>query len=261
MNFKYKLGVIGAGNMAKAIVSGIVKNNVLSPKEILVSDPFSDIGISGVQMTKDNNEVFYNSQFVILAIKPQIFKEITACIPKDIPVLHIISIMAGIDTAFLAKAFSCNITRIMPNTPCKLGLGMSAITNNDAPEEEKQFVSSIFSSIGEVVYLDESAFHTVTSISGSGPAYVYMFIQGMIKSGVQQGIDYQTAKKMVIQTFKGATEMVANSEESIDDLIDAVCSKGGTTIQAVDSFKEDNLYEIINKGMIKCRNRSEELSR
>lgn len=261
MKFRYKLGVIGAGNMAKAIVSGIVANGLIDANEILVSDPFSVIEVDGVAMTVANNDVFYNSEFVILAVKPQIYKQIAADIPKDVPILHIISIMAGIDTTMLFKAFCCNITRIMPNTPCKLGLGMSAITINDAPQSEKSFIESIFKSIGEVVYLEESAFHTVTSISGSGPAYVYMFIQGMIKSGVAQGLDYATAKKMVLQTFAGATAMVDKSEENIDELISAVCSKGGTTIQAVDSFKDDNLYGIIDKAMIKCRNRSEELGK
>ena len=150
----------------------------------------------------------------------------------------------------------------MPNTPCKLKKGMTAIRKNDEISVcEKEFVKGIFDSIGKTIYLEEELFHAVTAVSGSGPAYVYMFIEGMIESGVKMGMSYEDAKTCVLQTFDGSIGMVNVASEPISDLINAVCSKGGTTIQAVDSFKADNLYNIIDSAMVKCRNRSEELGK
>ncbi|MDE6565808.1 MAG: pyrroline-5-carboxylate reductase, partial [Clostridia bacterium] len=170
---------------------------------------------------------------------------------------------AGITYNGIKKYFpNANVTRVMPNTPCKLKKGMTAIRKNDSiPQEEKEFVKSIFDSIGKTIYLEEDLFHAVTAVSGSGPAYVYMFIEGMIESGIKMGMSPEDAKTCVLQTFAGSIGMVETETAPISDLINAVCSKGGTTIQAVDSFKQDNLYEIIDSAMIKCRNRSEELGK
>ena len=107
---------------------------------------------------------------------------------------------------------------------------------------------------------DESKFDAVTSLSGSGPAYVYMFIKALIDGGVEGGLDPDTAKKLAVQTVRGAAGMVSASSKPIDELVDAVCSKGGTTIQAVESFREDGLEDIVKKGMAKCKKRSEELA-
>lgn len=264
MKNNYKLGVIGAGNMAKAIVNGIVDANILDKNDIIVSDPFGSIGIDGIETIKDNDIVLEGSEYILLAIKPQVFREISSSLKEKCKAKHIISIMAGITYDMLVSVFgeNINITRVMPNTPCKLKQGMTAIRENDnIPKEEKRFVERIFLSIGDIVYLDESLFHTITCVSGSGPAYVYMFIEAMIDSGVENGLTYSQAKKAVLKTFEGAVAMVRYEDKSISELIDAVCSKGGTTIEAVNSFREDNLYEIVDKAMTKCKNRSEELGK
>lgn len=263
MNFNYKLGIIGAGNMAKAIANGVVDSKLVAKEQIIATDPFADLGINGVVTFKENDKVLTECEYILLAVKPQIFKSIAEELAAKCKAKHIISIMAGITYDCIKGYFtSCNVTRVMPNTPCKLKKGMTAIRiNNQICEEEKLFVQSIFESIGKVVYLDEELFHTVTAVSGSGPAYVYMFIEGMINSGVKHGMSYEQAKLCTLQTFRGAVEMVETSEEPIEKLIEMVCSKGGTTIQAVDSFKQDNLYEIIDSAMTKCKNRSEELGK
>ena len=150
----------------------------------------------------------------------------------------------------------------MPNTPAMIGKGISALCFEGYSDLEKNFVRSIFESIGEAIYLNEGLFHAVTSISGSGPAYVYTFINAMIKGGVEGGLSESDSRKLAIATTIGAAEMaLRNPDKSIDELINAVCSKGGTTIEAIKSFKRDNLEDIIIKGIKACRLRSEELSR
>lgn len=263
MEYNYKLGIIGAGNMAKAIANGIVDSKLIDIDKIIATDPFADLGINGVVTYKDNSKVLNECEYVLLAVKPQIFNEIASELGKVCKAKHIISIMAGITYDGIKKYFAnANVTRVMPNTPCKLKLGMTAIRKNDSiPQTEREFVKSIFDSIGKTIYLEEDLFHAVTAVSGSGPAYVYMFIEGMIESGVKMGMSYEDAKTCVLQTFAGSVGMVENESTPISQLIQAVCSKGGTTIQAVDSFRNDNLYNIIDSAMIKCRNRSEELGK
>ena len=246
MNYNYKLGIIGAGNMAKAIANGIVDSKLIDKSKIIATDPFADLGIDGIVTHKDNTLVLNDCEYILLAVKPQIYNEIAKEIGNNCKAKHIISIMAGITYDGIKKYFpNANVTRVMPNTPCKLKKGMTAIRKNDnIPQEEKDFVKSIFDSIGKTIYLEEELFHAVTAVSGSGPAYVYMF-----------------AKTCVLQTFAGSIGMVESENTPICDLINAVCSKGGTTIQAVESFRQDNLYEIIDSAMVKCRNRSEELGK
>lgn len=168
--------------------------------------------------------------------------------------------MAGVSTsAIKAMLGNVSVTRIMPNTPCLVGEGMCAVDATDFDEEGKKLVFSIFNSLGKVIELPERLFHAVTAVSGSGPAYVYMFIDGMIKGGIDAGLDAETAKLLTLQTFRGAAAM-AEASDDIDTLIKNVCSPGGTTIEAVNHYKDTKLEEIIAEGMEKCKNRSEELS-
>lgn len=263
MDYNYKLGIVGAGNMAKAIANGIVDGKIIEKSKIIATDPIADLGIDGVATYKSNDKVLTECEYILLAVKPQVFAQIAEELGTKCKAKHIISIMAGITYDAIKKYFpNANVTRVMPNLACKLKLGMTAIRKNDElPQEEKQFVKSIFDSIGKTIYLEEELFHAVTAVSGSGPAYVYMFIEGMIESGVKLGMSYEEAKLCVLQTFAGSIAMVDVAKEPIGDLINAVCSKGGTTIQAVESFRADNLYQIIDSAMTKCRNRSEELGK
>lgn len=262
MNFTYKIGFLGAGNMAKAIVNGLVQSQILSPKEIIVSDPYGDIGIEGVKTVKDNTVIYKECEYVCLAIKPQVFYSISDEIAQNLASSYLISIMAGVNTDKLKSvAGKAKVIRVMPNLPCKLAKGMSAICYEQLGEEAEEFVNAIFRSVGRVVRVEECDFHAVTSISGSGPAYVYMFIKGMIEAGINGGLDFETARTLTLATFEGATAMVDASDEPINNLIDSVCSKGGTTIEAIESFKKDDIYQIIDRAVEKCRNRSEELGK
>ncbi|MDE6275495.1 MAG: pyrroline-5-carboxylate reductase [Clostridia bacterium] len=261
MNYKYKLGFIGCGNMAKAIINGLLDSNLLKAQDMYISTPSISSPYRGIAFSNDNQDILSVCEYVVLAVKPQIFKEISSNLSKN-NCKCIISIMAGVNTDTIAKVCNCNqVIRIMPNTPCSIGEGVSAITSYNADLESDKFVESIFKTISKTVRVDEKYFDAVTSISGSGPAYVYYFIKAMIDGGVKGGLSFEQSKDLTIATMIGASKMVANSSENLDILIQKVCSKGGTTIQAIDTFNEKSVDKSIIEGIDKCRKRSEELSK
>ena len=260
---KYRLGIIGIGTMGSSILTGILNKNMLNPNEITVFDLAIDkLNMKdGVHISKDLQDLVDSSDFVLFAVKPQHYLDIVKSV-KFSSNNKIITIMAGIKINSLKGNlnYPCKIARIMPNTPCKIGYGISALCFDGYTDDEKEFVKNIFSTCGEIVELEESYFDTVTSISGSGPAYVYMFINAMIKGGIKGGLSFENAKKLTIATMIGASKLCEQSTEDLEVLIDKVCSKGGTTIQAVNSFNNNNLTGIIIEGIDACRKRSEELS-
>ena len=263
MEKKFTLGIIGAGNMASAILGGILRGGLLRADRIAVSDrdegKLAVMAQNGVSVTSDNREIAASAEYLLFAVKPQVAPSVFEEVAPVIEAGTVISIMAGIPVSKLRAALGeRNYVRVMPNTPALVGEGMSAIAFEEG--KRSQFVADIFSSIGKVVELDESKFDAVTSLSGSGPAYVYMFLKALIDGGVDGGLSPEDAKTLAVQTVRGAAKMVRLSTAPIDELIDAVCSKGGTTIQAVESFRANGLEEIVKKGMAKCKKRSEELA-
>ena len=262
MEYKYKLGFLGAGNMAKAIARGIVRSSILQPDDIIMSDPNVTEKVAGIYVINDNNVIFNDCEYVLLAIKPQVFNEIAPSL-KNARVKNVISIMAGVKMAKIKAVLpNANVIRIMPNLPASVGSGMAGIAkDNDATMEANEFTEAIFKSVGDAIFVNEADLDAVTAISGSGPAYVYYFIQSMIKGGVKNGLSEEQSKRLTLQTFQGAIDMVRKSDDPLDIMIDRVCSKGGTTIQAIDTFKNNKLDDIIIEGIDKCKQRSEELSK
>lgn len=262
MNYRYKLGFLGAGNMAKAIARGIIKSNILNKDEIIMSDPFVEGEVAGIKVINDNKVIFNDCEHVLLAVKPQVFEQIVDSL-SEVKVQKVISIMAGVKMAKIKDVIKdAQVIRIMPNLPASVGVGMAGIAkDNNGDENFNNFVKAIFDSAGDSIFVNESDLDAVTAISGSGPAYVYYFIQSMIKAGIKNGLTEEQAKRLTLQTFVGAVEMVKNSNEDLDTMIDRVCSKGGTTIQAIDTFRGYDLESKIIEGIDKCKNRSEELSK
>lgn len=262
---KYKLGIIGAGNMSSAITKGVLGSKMLLPEDVIVSDLTYDrlerAKALGVQVSIDNLYLAEHCEYLLFAVKPQSFPDIAASLKGKLGDTTVLSIMAGVNVKTLKESLGASkICRIMPNTPCMIGHGMSALCFDGCSEAARAFALGVFSSMGEVVELDEKKFDAVTSVSGSGPAYVYMFIDGMIKGGMNGGLTFDEAKKLTLATMVGGTKMVETSDRSIEELIDAVCSKGGTTIQAVTHYRNERLSGIIAEGVDRCRARSIEMS-
>ena len=267
MENKFKFGVIGAGFMSYAIVSGVIGSGFLSPNEIIASDINSSslekFSAKGVNVTTDNSLVFNNAEYVLLAVKPQHFKEAVNGIKSPV-CKKIISIMAGVKKSTVKSAFNgdnVKVVRCMPNTPCSVGYGAIGVDLSDFTiESDKKFVIDLLSSFAKLVLVDESKLNAVTGISGSSPAYFYLFIKCLMEAGVKQGLDYEDAKTLAVNTMIGSGKMIfENSDKSLDELITAVCSKGGTTIEAIKTFNECDLAGITDKAVSACVNRAKEL--
>lgn len=267
MKKKFKLGVIGAGFMSSAIVNGAIGAGYLKNSEVIVSDPFDKarerMSAKGVSTTADNKEIFDNSEFVLFAVKPQSFAEAVNSVDKN-GSYKIISIMAGVRTDKIRKIFPASaVARCMPNTPCSVGFGAVGIDASGLKNaSDEEFVKGLFSSFAEVVSVREEALNVVTGVSGSAPAYFYLFLKGIIEAGVKHGLTEQEAKMLAVNTMIGSGMMVKNNKDkSLDELITAVCSKGGTTIEAINVYNEKGLSEITDEAVGACVKRAEELEK
>lgn len=270
MKKRYKLGVIGCGFMAGAILKGVVLSDFLSARKIIVSDPDEDKlrAVSdelGVATTTDNGKVAAECEFLLFAVKPQSFDDVARSV-CDVRVEKVISIMAGIEKNTIKNALGVGlikVARCMPNLPCSIGSGAMGVdmTDFNANPDDTQFISMLFGCLGTVLSLPESKLDAVTGISGSGPAYVFMFIDALIDAGKKHGLTADEATTLAVQTVLGGAEMVQRGERPLSELIMNVCSKGGTTIEAVKVLEENNFRGIVGNAVDACVRRSEELSR
>lgn len=270
MKKRYKLGVIGCGFMAKAILKGIVLSDYISGRKIIVSD-VNESNLDDiydelcVNTTKDNREVAENSEFLLFAVKPQNFAEIAAELGGICPD-KVISIMAGVTKAYIKNSLGVGlikVARCMPNLPCSIGSGMMGVDMSDFNSDvhDTEFITKLFDCLGQVLSVSEDKLDAVTGISGSGPAYVFMFIDALVDAGIRQGLTRNEAKTLAVQTVLGGAEMVQHSEKPLSELIMSVCSKGGTTIEAVKVFEENNFRGTVSAAVDACVKRSKELSK
>lgn len=270
MKKQYKLGVIGCGFMASAILRGAVLSDYLKAKKIIVSDTsiekLENMGQElGITVSDSNRYVAENSEYLLFAIKPQTFPEVAKELEGICP-NKVISIMAGVKKAKIKNSLGVGVIKVarcMPNLPCSVGSGMMAVDMSDfnSDTDDIEFISKLFNCMGEVLSTDESKLDAVTGISGSGPAYVFMFIDSLIDAGVKQGLTKDEAKLLAVQTVVGGADMVIHSDKPLNELIMSVCSKGGTTIEAVKVLEENNFRGIISDAVAACVRRSEELSK
>ncbi len=265
MKKKFKFGVIGAGFMATAIIKGVIRANTLNTNEIIVSDiaekNLEEVSKLGVSVTVDNEYLVNNSDFVLFAIKPQSLNEVLNTI-KNCSCDKFISIMAGVKKSKIKSFFpNALVARCMPNTPCSINYGAVGIDLSDFTDaDDINFIQNVFTSLATVVLVSEDKLNAVTGVSGSSPAYFYLFLKGIIDAGIKHGLSEEEAKTLATNTMIGAGQMVLNNpDKSLDDLINAVCSKGGTTIQAINLYNDFKLNEISDKAVTACVNRSEEL--
>lgn len=263
----YKLGVIGCGFMAQAILKGVVGSDFIRAKKVVVSDTNEDkldwAVDFGLVATKNNKFLVENSEYVLFAVKPQNFEEVCAQLEGVCPE-KVISIMAGVKRDKIKGALGrkIKVARCMPNLPCSIGSGMMGVDMSDFNDnqDDLEFINGVLSCLGTVLSTDESKMDAVTAISGSGPAYVFMFIDALTDAGVQLGLTRNEASLLAVQTVMGSAEMVEHSETPVPELIKRVCSKGGTTIEAVKVLEDGNFRKVIADAAVACAKRSKELS-
>ena len=256
-----KVGFIGCGAMSKALISGIISSKVLSSSDILASDLYAE-GLKkaesdlGINTTSDNKVVASKAKYVVLAVKPQFYKdtinEIKGSINSD---TVIITIAPGKTIEELQNIFSkeVKIVRTMPNTPAMVGAGMTAICKNEiVSDDEFKFVLEMFQSCGLVEVVTENLLPAVTATSGSSPAYVFIMIEAMADAAVLAGLPRDKAYRMAAQAVYGGAKMLLETNRHPAELKDMVCSPGGTTIEAVRVLEKNGFRSSIIEAMTSC---------
>lgn len=261
-----KLGFIGTGNMASAIMGGIIGKKMISAEEIIGADLFAPGREKvkeqfGIRVTEKNQEVVEKAEVIILSVKPQFYEEvinqIKDCVKKE---QIIITIAPGKTLAWLAEKFGkeVKIVRTMPNTPALVGEGMTAMCPNEYMEKEEiEYVKQLLESFGRVEVVPERLMDVVVSVSGSSPAYIFMMIEAMADAAVSGGMPRAQAYQFAAQAVYGSAKMVLETGKHPGELKDMVCSPAGTTIEAVRTLEEMGFRSSIIEAMKVC----EEVSR
>lgn len=263
----YKLGFIGAGNMGHAMINGLLSNE---PKENVVFTAFSQEtreqirSSMQIKCANNNIELARDTKYIILAVKPQIYRDIMNEIKEVLtPDKVIISITPGFTIEDMKACLGENIriVRAMPNTPAMVMEGMSIISfsKDEYSEEEVIEIKNLFDSFGEVEVLEEKLMDAVVPISGSSPAYVYMMIEAMADAGVLVGLPRKLSYKLAAQSVLGSAKMVLETNTHPGQLKDAVCSPGGTTIEAVAILEKRNFRNAIIEAMVSCYEKTKKM--
>ncbi|WP_338449783.1 pyrroline-5-carboxylate reductase [Niallia oryzisoli] len=262
------IGFVGAGNMGKAIMNGIIKAGIASPQDIVVYDvypPSLDAVQTelGVTTTSNEKEVVQKADIIILAVKPNNIAEVLTTIKEDISADKIIvSIAAGVTLERLSANVpeKTKIVRVMPNTPALVGEGMSALSCNAyVTKEEQAELLAIFRSFGEAEVVGDYLMDVVTGLSGSGPAFVYMFIEALADGAVAEGLSRANAYKFAAQTVLGSAKVVLETGKHPGELKDMVSSPGGTTIAGVKSLENDRFRAAVINAVVAATEKSRTL--
>lgn len=264
-----KVVFIGSGNMAEAIVSGMVRAKFCAPEKIVLTDLREERLIEmksklGVSISTDKS-VVQDAEIVVLAVKPQgmaaAMEDIRPFLKKE---TLVISIAAGIHTEEVERVLGegTRVVRVMPNTPALIGKGATAVAaGSQTDEADVEVAETILGCAGLTVRVDESDMDAVTALSGSGPAYIFYLFEAMMDAAVEMGLDYEKARTLMLQTVEGAAGLLKDSGEDASVLRAKVTSKGGTTQAAITSMEMSGVKSAIIAALNAAKVRSEELSR
>lgn len=259
---------IGGGNMATALIGGILASGYQAEK-ITVVEPDTTKhaalkSLGKLNTAVDANDVVGSADVVVLAVKPQILKPVCQGLASDIGSPLVISIAAGIQASAIDSWLGGGraIVRCMPNTPSLVQAGATGLYANDAVNDaNKAFAAELLSAVGISVWVeDEAGIDAVTAISGSGPAYLFLFIEALQTAGEKLGLTAETAKQLALQTAYGASKMALNSDDQPGELRRKVTSPGGTTEQAILSFQREGLESLVANATAAAARRSAELA-
>jgi pyrroline-5-carboxylate reductase len=265
---KIALGFIGGGNMAEALIQGLLTSRTVTPGECWVCDILEERLIHlkkkfGIKAIMEASQLLVSSKAIILAVKPQnVAKALQALAPHWSQDRLLISIAAGIPMSYLAQFFSKTprLIRVMPNTPALVLAGMSALAKNSAAKEEDlELAEKLFKAVGETVRVDEGQMDAVTGLSGSGPAYVFTFLEGLADAGVKMGLPRALALKLALQTVWGSAQMARSLDIRLGQLKEMVTSPGGTTIAGLHTLEKAGLRGILMDAVEAATQRSREL--
>jgi len=260
------IAFIGGGNMASAIIGGLIRQG-MTASQIDVVEPWAEArerlqAQFGIAALPEAGPALARAALVVWAVKPQTFKEAALAVqPHNAAALHL-SVAAGIRSDSMAAWLgSERIVRSMPNTPALVGKGMTALYARPAvTDDDRALVERVISTTGDFLWVSEEAqLDAVTALSGSGPAYVFFFLEAMTEAGIEMGLTREQAHRLAVGTFVGASELARASHEPPEVLRQRVTSKGGTTHAAITSMQHDGVNALFIKALHAARQRAKEL--
>jgi pyrroline-5-carboxylate reductase len=263
-----KIAIIGPGVMAEAIIAGMLRNNVTTAGQIIASGPELDRGEElktryGVVPYSDNNEAVKNVDVVILSVKPQLIGQVLVGLRGSVPAdAVVISIVAGATMGSINQGLRHDsIVRVMPNTPAQIGKGISVWTaTEEVTDSQKELAQSILKALGQEIYVDEERYlDMATALSGSGPAYVFLFLESMIDAGVHLGFSRRISEQLVLQTVRGSADYYADKKYHPAQLRNEVTSPGGTSAEALYYLEKAGFRTAISRAIWAAYERSQEL--
>ncbi len=268
MNIKFAF--LGAGNIAKAIIGGLLENGLVNASDVYVFDTDSEKYKSDI-MRRINccssaEEAVISADLVVFALKPSVIssaaKEIAAKVDNYQEKTYL-SVAAAVSTDFICRSLGADVPviRTMPNTPLLLGEGAVAVSRNAYVSDKLfSYICRLLSGISVISVIDESLMDRIISVNGSSPAYVYLFYKSMLDAAVAQGIPEDKASALIIQSIKGALAMIEFSGKDVNTLIKDVSSPGGTTLAALSVFDKNAFSSIVCEAMLACTKRAEEMA-
>ena len=253
--------------MAEAIVAGIVEKRIIEAADIFVTDISEErlthfLTEYDVSTSDDNAYPVSLSDVVVLSVKPQVFPEVWPEIEAALrPETLVVSIMAGIPSAKIANGKPLRVVRVMPNTPALVGKGAAGIAAGEfATAEDLRLAEKLMGAVGETAIVEEGQIDAVTALSGSGPAYVFYLLEGMLEAAERMGLEKETARKLALATVAGAAELMKRTGEDAAALRRKVTSKGGTTAAAIQTLEERRAKEAVVAALLAAQKRSRELA-
>jgi pyrroline-5-carboxylate reductase len=262
-----KLTFIGAGNMAEAVVAGIVKQQVVDAGDVCVTDIEEErlallAERYGVGTSTDNAAAAAQADVVVLAVKPQIFPSVWPEIEGALkPDALVISIMAGIPSARIADGRPIRVVRVMPNTPALVGEGAAGIAAGEfAGDADLRIAEKLMGAVGAAVIVSEEQIDAVTALSGSGPAYVFYLLESMLDAAGRMGLEKGISRELALATVIGAAKLMQQTGEEADALRRNVTSKGGTTAAALNTMEDRGVKESVIAALLAAQARSRELA-
>jgi pyrroline-5-carboxylate reductase len=268
-NLGKTIGFIGAGKMGAALIQGVISSGLAEPKEIIASDIVEErkrlVSRHGIRVTASNGEVARESQVIFVCVKP---KDVAQVLEEMGPYLTpghiIISIAAGIRISYIESRVprGVRVVRVMPNLACQVGEVAAAYAQGSrATAEDALLTQVVFGALGVCLQVREEQLDAVTGLSGSGPAYVYLLLQGLIDGGVKAGLPPSTARLLAIQTLRGAAKLANSDRQELEDLIQQVATPGGTTVEGLKVLREGRVRESLAQAVLAATQRSMELAK
>ncbi len=266
----HSIGFVGAGNMAEALIRGLVRGNHVPAASIAASAPrqerLDDLRRDyGVDVTTSNREVAERSGLVVLSIKPQIMDKVLREIAAHIkPGALVISIAAGVDTEQIEESLpeGARVVRAMPNTPALVGAAATAVAaGKHASPADLATARALFDAVGITVELEESQLDAVTGLSGSGPAYIFLILEALADAGVKVGLSRRNAQRLAAQTVMGSAKLLLDTDEHPGKLKDMVTSPGGTAIAGLHTLEQGGLRTTLINAVETATKRAKELGR